>query len=141
MIRKIYKKNGKLNLTGLIVLVALSMLLVSQIYYKNPDLFPYDSNNSKKYDTESIPKSSDAVYYNNVPWLTNADFSTSPIDPWTSSTSGDTSDVMASSSSGQADYLVLGELGRKEISNVFTDPSQWTLFSKSDYDNLVIETF
>ena len=55
----------------------------------------------------------------------DADFSSPTIAPWQNASQGDYTDIGASNSSGQADILIIGDNGSKEISNVFSDPSKW----------------
>ena len=73
-------------------------------------------------------------YFTNISWLENSNFSSPTIDPWYNTTKGDSTDIRASVSKGQADYIVIGNEGRKEISNVFQDSSKWTPFKKSDLE-------
>ncbi|MFX1446234.1 MAG: hypothetical protein ACFFHV_22785, partial [Promethearchaeota archaeon] len=76
-------------------------------------------------EEQKKPNTSADIYYTNVPWLKNTDFSSPSIDPWFNTSEGDKSDVKAGFSSGQADYVVLGEEGTIEISDVFQTPSEW----------------
>ncbi|TFG22146.1 MAG: hypothetical protein EU532_14625 [Promethearchaeota archaeon] len=92
--------------------------------------------NSEKEGIQINPKSSTMEYFTDIPWLKNSNFSSPIIDPWYNTTKGDSTDIRASVSKGQVDYLVIGNEGRKEISNVFTDPTKWTDFNKSIYDNV-----
>ncbi|MBY9010703.1 MAG: hypothetical protein KGD74_12625 [Candidatus Lokiarchaeota archaeon] len=92
------------------------------------------SSISKRDEIQERPKTSAQETFTNVSWLKNGDFSSPSIEPWNNITQGDSGDLIASNSSGQADILVIGENDTKEIINVFANPNLWIPFNKTDVD-------
>ena len=132
---RIGRKRIKINLVLISVILILNILMAGQEFNQNSNMVTNNSLNSKKIENQKNPNISAAnLYFTNISWLENANFSSSSINPWFNTTSGDSTDIIASNSSGQADFLVLGDNGTIEISNVFTDISSWKAFNKTDLD-------
>ena len=66
-----------------------------------------------------------------VQWLDNPTFE-SPVDPWYNSTFGDTSDLIASIGTNQANYEVLGDEHTEQILLDSSTYSNWEPFNKSE---------
>jgi hypothetical protein len=126
-------KRRKWKIFALIIFF-LNILIISQIAIQPSNKQLYISPELKDGGTQETPQTSAQTAYNDVQWLQNNDFDNPSIDPWLNTSSGDSGDIEASNSTGQADILVIGDEGRKEISNVFEDTSKWTDFNKSELD-------
>ncbi|MFX1338483.1 MAG: hypothetical protein ACFFDK_07725, partial [Promethearchaeota archaeon] len=130
--------NNRKSLAGIIVILYIifsNILISNQFIYQNLDNSNNYSLKNQKVGTNEILKTSAQQSFINVSWLKNGDFSSTSINPWVNTTQGDSRDIMASNSSAQADYVVLGEEGTIEISDVFQTPSEWIPFNKSILDN------
>jgi hypothetical protein len=124
------KKLFLLFFISIILFLNVLLLGITNIDYSNSSQFDSNVEEEKK-----LPQTSADISFNNIPWLENPDFSSPTIDPWFNATQGDSSDIKASFSSGQADYIVLGEEDTKVISDVFQNPSDWVAFNKTGLED------
>jgi hypothetical protein len=102
-------------------------------------IFSYNNHNSSYFDLgeqENIQTS--AQISETKQWIENPNF-TSPIEPtwfWKNGTDGDNSDVNATTSTGQANFDILGETGTftavSGIVNSSTSPG-WNIFNKTGF--------
>ena len=132
-----HNKNKKmLRIFFILILFFLNAYISIHLFDNNTNYAKFNYANSNHYRNNHDPETSAQELFANIPWVKNPDFSSVTINPWFNTTQGDSKDLLASVSPGQADYLVNGEEGRKEISNVFIEPSKWIAFNKSVFDNI-----
>jgi len=117
------KNKRKLSIIIVFVILTLNSFMLSDINSKRIANF---SNYSTKNGDQQRPNTSGSTSYTNVEWLKNTNFSSPSIDPWFNRTEGDPPDLMASNSTGQADFLVLGEDRYYSLEADFSKPSDWT---------------
>ncbi|MFX1312316.1 MAG: hypothetical protein ACFFHD_06855, partial [Promethearchaeota archaeon] len=121
------RKRGSKYIFAFIIIATLSFNIFINCYNLK-------SKNCACYDTK--PKTQDIILDEYTEeWLDNRFFEI-PIDPWYTTSEGDTTDLTASTSAEQANYEVNGENYTKEIILNSTTYSDWTPFNRTE---LVIE--
>jgi len=130
----INNRKRQASIIVILFIFILNAIILNQVINQNLNYSQNYSLNSQKGEINEKPETSSQQSFTNVSWLKNGEFSSATIDPWLNTTQGDSNDIIAGNSSGQADILVIGDNGTKEISNVFIDPYKWTPFNKTDVD-------
>lgn len=117
----------KFNLKYLYIFITLFLLCFGSLNVSN-----FYNGDSKEQELQGLRSSYTENYLNET--IINGDFS--PVEPWNSSTTGDTNDVGASTSPGQANYEISGE--QKQFSVVSGTPlsSDWTRVNNPEFPNL-----
>ncbi|MFX0187818.1 MAG: hypothetical protein ACFE8A_08785 [Candidatus Hodarchaeota archaeon] len=121
MKKKSIENKGKLFIIIIFIIFSLNIFLQCRI--QNQPIAHF-SDDFIENGEQKKPNTSASQSYTNEEWFKNTNFS-SGINHWFNTTEIDSTDVKASNSSGQADFLVTGkELNFTYIAN-FSKPEEW----------------
>ena len=111
----------------LLIVIIINMILLTSI---NSRVF---FKNSIKLDVNQEILQSKTTSYTQQ-WLENENFTTTPIEPtWYWASSGDVSDLEASTETGQANLKVLGDKGTFSLAENTINGSNWEKVSNQDF--------
>jgi len=99
-------------------------MILSTVFSSTPTI-------SREIEHTKSPNISGTVSHENIEWLKNPTFE-DPIQPlWFSSIEGDFTDVNSSTSSGQANFEILGNVGQFNNVSGIPSASDWTEFNNT----------
>ena len=121
--RKKMKYRNKIFFLIFVILFIITINLSNSID-KTDQNFSNTENNRILHTSGTIPHS-------NILWIQNPTFE-EPVNPWFSSSEGDSSDVFTSTSPNQGNLIIKGETHEKQVLLNTATQSNWKAFNKSD---------